>query len=213
MNRGNSLRRDRRTTLGLRLLKICLALRTVGLLVNLLAAGVTRHIVGITGLAVGTFLLEILVLSLAVTLEAQSVHIHGHGIHPHDLPTRNLSHFQPQFLTGVQSRSVQHHVPAQRFLLQPINVDASFHKIGDGEASLFFEAPNVTFPRLDVVLCISLESTVQDAQQHTGEATPGLRLPLLLKTMLPGPRLRQLLALCPVHGSSSRVPACNRVGH
>ena len=77
---------------------------------------------------------------------------------------------------------MQHHVSAQRFLLQPINEDASFHKIRNGKTGLFLQAPNVSFPRLDVVLCISLESTVQDTQQHTRETTSGLRLPLLLKT-------------------------------
>ena len=34
----------------------------------------------------------------------------------------------PQLLVGVQSRGVQHHVPPQRFLLQPVNEDAGLHK-------------------------------------------------------------------------------------
>ena len=93
----------------------------------------------------------------------------------------DLGHFQPQLLVGARTRGVQHRVPAQGFLLQPVSEDCGHHKIGDGEAGRLLEAPDVPLPRLDVVLGVPLEPAVQDAQQHAGEAAPGLRPPLLLE--------------------------------
>ena len=112
-----------------------LAPQAVGLLVTLLTAVAALHFLGVRGLAVGALHLVRLALLLVVpfALEAQSVHLHGHRVHCHDLRTGDLGHFQPQLLVGVQSRGVQHHVPSHLFLLQPVNEDAGLHIIGDGE--------------------------------------------------------------------------------
>ena len=129
MNRMDSLRRHRGTALRRRLFEIRLAPEAVGLLVTLLnCSSNTPHPWGL-GTCCGCpspcspcpSPLWSLDFPLSFTLEAQSVHVNGNGVHRHDLRTSDLGHFQPQLLVGVQSRGVQHHVPAQRFLLQPVN--------------------------------------------------------------------------------------------
>ena len=176
----DSLRRHRGSTLLLRLLEVCLAPQAVGLLVTLLTAVVTPRFLGVRGLAVPTpFSLFALPFSLwsldfplpwplkrkASTSMGTEFTVMNFARAISVTSSRNFSH-----------RGVQHHVPAQGFLL-----DAGLHKNGDGEAGLLLKAPDVPLPRLDVVQGAPLEPAVQDAQQCAGEAAPGLRLPLLLK--------------------------------
>ena len=188
-NRMHSSVRYCGSALNLRVLEIRLAPQAIGFLVSLLASVETLHILGVGRLAVGTYplghlalLIAFLGIHFAFTLGAQSIHLHGHRVHRHGLCPGDLGYLLSQLLVGVQPRGVRHHVPAQRLLLQTVDQDASFREVRDDEVGLLLQAPDVAFPRLDVILSVPRVPTVQDTQHHTGKAASGLRLPLILKT-------------------------------